>query len=175
MEPCQPSQQRAIAPSAPPGRYLWRRHLLSCHLASSWELKLGLGSRTRPAHLPPDSPSVAPLTPRPTLPTSSSSTTPPPRRVFPLLFLCRSAAPLCSTPRRTGNARHSARYLFCRSALFPLLSSMRRDNVVCGGQLSPHWGFARDVCLIVPRNSPKKKRQTEILQPAEAREKFHQQ
>lgn len=135
----------SVHPDAPPGRYLWRRHLLSCHPPSSWELKLGLGSRTRPAHLPPDSPSVA-------LPTAPPRH--PNRRVFPLFLpFCHHAARLGSAPRRTAAARHSALYLFCTSALFLLLSSMRGDAVVCGGQLSPLSPSAVNsiplVCLVL--------------------------
>lgn len=84
---------------------------------------------------------------------------------FSFLPFC---AVLCSPPRRAGDARHSALYLFCSSALFPLLSSMTRDDVVVWATLparrppSPSTVVSTPlVCLIVPH--PEKKRRDENL------------
>lgn len=126
-----PSSVRSVRP---PGRSSWTLPVEEAPAKLSPSVLLGTKTWARLQNQTCASASPLPIC-RPPPP-------PPPLHhpaVFFLFFSSLSfCAQLCSPPRRTGDARHSALYLFCSSALFPLLSSMRRDDVVCGGQVSRH-------------------------------------
>lgn len=116
-----PLRSRVSRPSGvgsvrPPGRSSWTLPVEEAPAKLSPSVLLGTKTWARLQNQTCASASRLPICQRP-------PTHPPPlRRVFPLLCLS-VVLQLCSPPRRPGDARRSALYLFCSSALF--LSSHR--------------------------------------------------
>lgn len=113
------SRPGGVGSVRPPGRSSWTLPVEEAPAKLSPSVLLGAKTWAR---LQNQTCASASRLPSVSAPPPTTPTTPPLRRVFPLLCLS-VVLQLCSPPRRPGDARRSALYLFSSSALF--LSSHR--------------------------------------------------